>query len=96
MPAAFCQVNSRKLNLLKSLAFRWRMPDSSFMESIEIGSVVWAPYADGEYRLRVAGIEGATLILKRPGSDAGTIDVPAAKCFPSAGNPHSAEEVMSA
>lgn len=64
--------------------------------TIEPGSVVWAPYADSEYRLRVVAIDGAELILKRPGSDAGTVRVSAAKCMASAQPPHSTEEVYRA
>jgi hypothetical protein len=63
------------------------------MSAFPAGSVVWAPYDDGEYRLRVIDHEGEQLVCKRPGDDAGLCKVPAAKCVLSGRQPHTLMEI---
>lgn len=60
------------------------------------GSVVWAPYDGGEWRLRVVENDGTMLTLKRPGADAGLVTVPASECCPSGLTPHTLDEIRAA
>lgn len=61
--------------------------------SFKPGDNVWVPFAGGEYVLRVVDVDGSILILKRPGSDAGTVRVNASRAYPSARTPHTLDEV---
>lgn len=60
---------------------------------IEPGTVVWAPVLGGEYRVRVVDVEGDKLVVKLPGSDAGTTTVDARRVFPSGQQPSSTDDV---